>query len=95
MSILEDQLSTLSLNPRSQAFAMKMDEQYPSLRSEFHLPEGIYFCGNSLGLQPKSLQAYVTEELRIWAAHAINGHFGHAGNRLGRISTYSLFRSKL
>jgi len=81
MSSLENQLSTLSLDPKSQAFASKMDERFPSLRNEFHLPEGIYFCGNSLGLQPKALQSYVTEELQIWATRAINGHFGREGNR--------------
>lgn len=53
-------------------------------RDEFILPRRadgtpkIYFCGNSLGLQPKTAAQYVEEQMRRWANLAVEGHF--AGN---------------
>jgi kynureninase len=49
-------------------------------RSEFHIPqldgrEQLYFCGNSLGLQPKATAAAVTTELEDWAAYGVEAHF--------------------
>ena len=35
----------------------------------------LYFCGNSLGLQPKSVRQRLLEELDQWATHAVEGHF--------------------
>ena len=43
-----------------------------SYRKDFYYPktndgkEGIYLCGNSLGLQPKSVKKYIDKELNIW-----------------------------
>lgn len=34
-----------------------------------------YFCGNSLGLQPKSVEYLMHKELRDWAKHGVEGHF--------------------
>lgn len=34
-----------------------------------------YFCGNSLGLQPKSVGYLMEKELRDWARHGVEGHF--------------------
>ncbi len=50
------------------------------LRAEFHIPrhgdaEMAYFCGNSLGLQPKGARAYVDEVMDKWARDAVEGHF--------------------
>ncbi len=55
-------------------------DQLAKFRSEFFLPqinnsETIYFCGNSLGLQPKATPAYLEEELRKWQDLAVEGHF--------------------
>ena len=42
-----------------------------SYRKDFYYPktnngkEGIYLCGNSLGLQPKSVKKYIDKELNI------------------------------
>ena len=52
----------------------------PSLRGEFHLPrhdgaEQAYFCGNSLGLQPRGVRAHVGQVLEKWATEAVEGHF--------------------
>src|SRR5262245_41340696 len=67
-----------------EAFARRMDENDPlrSYREQFHIPRRsgtneplIYFCGNSLGLQPKSARALVEQELDDWARMGVEGHF--------------------
>ena len=35
----------------------------------------IYFCGNSLGCQPKLVSQYLDTHLQTWAEHGVNGHF--------------------
>jgi kynureninase len=66
-------------------FAKQLDQQdrLHSFRDLFYIPvvngnESIYFTGNSLGLQPKSTQEYVLNELEDWANYGVEGHF-HAG----------------
>lgn len=50
-------------------------------REKFHIPkdsngkEWLYFTGNSLGLQPKTTQAYLQQELDDWAKFGVEGHF--------------------
>lgn len=69
------------------SFALEMDSKDPlaNYREKFFMPKGksgeqcIYFCGNSLGLQPKSVQAYVEQELHVWQTLGVDGHF-HAEN---------------
>jgi kynureninase len=63
-------------------FATKMDQDDPLSRfkENFFFPEikgkpAIYFCGNSLGLQPKSAREYIQEDLDSWAKRAVDGHF--------------------
>ena len=54
--------------------AKKLDKSDPlgSFRKEFYYPktngsdDGIYLCGNSLGLQPKSASNHIKKELKIW-----------------------------
>ncbi|UAB74375.1 kynureninase [Mesoflavibacter sp. SCSIO 43206] len=62
----------------------KTQDQKDSLakyRNQFHIPkdkEGndwLYFTGNSLGLQPKSTQKYIQQELNDWAKLGVEGHF--------------------
>ena len=49
-------------------------------RSQFHIPKDkngndlIYFCGNSLGLQPKNTKSYIDQELDDWARLGVEGH---------------------
>ena len=64
------------------AFATKLDEQdsLKHFRDQFYIPiingkESIYFTGNSLGLQPKTTQDYVLNELEDWANFGVEGHF--------------------
>ncbi len=63
-------------------FAKKMDLYDPlkNFRQKFYLPSQngksqIYFCGNSLGLQPKSTQAHIEQELKDWQTLGVEGHF--------------------
>ena len=49
-------------------------------RSRFHIPqhegeEAIYFCGNSLGLQPKATQAAIGAEMERWRTLGVEGWF--------------------
>ena len=37
--------------------------------------ESIYFCGNSLGLQPRRTKEYVNRYLDTWASKGVFGHF--------------------
>ena len=66
----------------SEQYAKQLDEQdaLSHFRNGFHIPEingvqQLYFCGNSLGLQPKSTRAAITQELDDWAAFGVEGHF--------------------
>jgi kynureninase len=63
-------------------FAREMDEKDPLklFRERFYFPnfhsEPIrYFTGNSLGLQPKTAEVYLKEELNDWAKYGVEGHF--------------------
>jgi kynureninase len=63
-------------------FAQQLDEndKLKSFREQFYIPiingkESIYFTGNSLGLQPKTTQHYVLNELEDWANFGVEGHF--------------------
>ncbi|HSX64197.1 MAG TPA: kynureninase [Pseudoxanthomonas sp.] len=73
-------------DPLSRTHAIALDAADPLrlLRNEFLIPkhqhsEQLYFCGNSLGLQPRTARAQVNEVLDKWAMEAVEGHFtGHA-----------------
>ena len=63
-------------------FAKRMDAEDPlrAYRDRFYFPQHngkdvLYFCGNSLGLQPKGVQEILIEELEHWRQHAVEGHF--------------------
>lgn len=67
-------------------YASALDAADPlhALRGEFHIPrhdgrEQAYFCGNSLGLQPKAARGFVEEVLEKWAVEAVEGHFTGSG----------------
>ncbi len=67
---------------RGEAFAKHMDQNDPlrSMREQFHIPlhngeKEIYFCGNSLGLQPKKTAEYLNYELSQWQKLGVKGHF--------------------
>ncbi len=40
----------------------------------------VYFCGNSLGLQPKLVRESINAQLETWASLGVYGHFATLGN---------------
>jgi kynureninase len=63
-------------------FARKLDDQdqLKDYRKQFLFPqhngkETIYFCGNSLGLQPVKTREYILQELEDWKNLGVEGHF--------------------
>ena len=64
-------------------FAAAQDTADPlaGFRQEFHFPPGpdgrpvAYFCGNSLGLLPKTARAAAEREFKAWEELAVEGHF--------------------
>lgn len=65
---------------RNHAIALDATDPLRSLRNEFLIPkhkygEQLYFCGNSLGLQPRAARTHVQEVLDKWAMEAVEGHF--------------------
>lgn len=68
------------------SFACAQDEKdlLKHFRDKFYIPvlngkECIYLTGNSLGLQPKTTQEYVLNELEDWANYGVEGHI-HSRN---------------
>lgn len=66
----------------SLAWAKTQDVQdsLAKFRDAFHFPqhEGencVYFCGNSLGLQPKKASEFLNVELEEWKTYGVEGHF--------------------
>src|SRR5688572_4201458 len=69
-------------NKNSVEFARELDQADPlkSYRGKFFIPQfngkdSVYFTGNSLGLQPKSVKSYIEQELNDWATFGVEGHF--------------------
>ncbi|MCW5908113.1 MAG: kynureninase [Chitinophagales bacterium] len=69
----------------SLAFARTLDKSDPlkNFRKLFYIPkvkvdgkkqEAIYLCGNSLGLQPKSVEGHLKVELNDWKKLGVEGH---------------------
>ena len=68
-------------NTREFALELDKSDDLSRFRESFHIPkhkngeESIYFCGNSLGLQPKQTKEYINQELDDWATLGVEGHF--------------------
>ncbi len=80
-------------------YARQLDSDDPlkEFRREFYIPvihgkESIYFTGNSLGLQPKTAQEYILNDLEDWANYGVEGHV-HA--RSPWIKYHEMFPEKL
>lgn len=70
----------LTINSIDYAKTLDNNDPLKSFRDTFHFPlhQGepcVYLCGNSLGLQPKSLASYLTRELEHWKEFGVEGHF--------------------
>jgi kynureninase len=66
----------------SENYALAQDAADPlrAFRDEFLIPrhgphEQRYFCGNSLGLQPRGVRAALLQELDDWGALGVEAHF--------------------
>lgn len=66
----------------SASYAQGMDaaDALASFKQQFHFPQhegkdSIYFCGNSLGLQAKTVAAALQQELTDWQELAVEGYF--------------------
>ena len=68
------------LSNQEYALAQDAADELKPFREQFIFPkhEGkgvVYFTGNSLGLQPKSVAAYIQQELDDWGKLGVEGHF--------------------
>jgi len=80
MNARKDSMNDHDLFSDDHAAALDAADPLRGLRDEFLIPqhEGAdqaYFCGNSLGLQPRAARAHVLEVLDKWATLAVEGHF--------------------
>lgn len=64
------------------SFAQHLDQIDPlrSFRGRFHIPQRngkdlVYLCGNSLGLQPKTVRSALSRELDTWQNLGVEGWF--------------------
>jgi kynureninase len=64
-------------------FARNLDKHdlLKTFRDRFYIPhhngkDWVYLTGNSLGLQPKTTEDFVVQELEDWAELGVEGHFG-------------------
>ena len=67
-------------NTLSAARALDTQDPLRAFREQFIFPQldgrdVCYLCGNSLGLQPKTIRQALLNELDQWAEHGVEGHF--------------------
>ena len=57
--------------------ASSLDKKDPlkEFQSHFHLPSSIYFCGNSLGLQPKQAEPETLQFFKQWKENVVEQWF--------------------
>ena len=65
---------------KSRALELDAQDALARFREKFYFPkhgdgQALYFCGNSLGLQPKTVETYVQQELDDWRDFGVEGHF--------------------
>lgn len=76
----------LDINDKTVANHFDDCDPLKEYRSKFIIPQvtdpvtntkrdGIYLLGNSLGLQPKSVRAYIDAELKKWEDHGVEAYF--------------------
>lgn len=72
-------ISTVPLSLQS-ARSLDKSDALRNYRKQFYIPvikgkKALYFCGNSLGLQPKNTKAALLQELKDWQELGVEGHF--------------------
>ena len=65
----------VGISPRLSSLCSEVQIAYFSVGNEALDPKSIYFCGNSLGVQPYSTRRYIEQYLRTWATKGVTGHF--------------------
>ena len=65
---------------KNKALELDQSDDLAQFRNQFHFPQVggkncIYLCGNSLGLQPKTTEKFVREEVTNWQTRGVKGHF--------------------
>lgn len=68
------------INTSDFAYRCDTEDSLHHFRGRFHFPlhnqkEVLYFCGNSLGLMPKTAQYALIHELEDWHKYGVEGHF--------------------
>jgi kynureninase len=68
------------VNDQTQAASLDAADPLAGFRDEFLVPQTggrnqVYFCGHSLGLQPRAAAQAVQDELASWQRLAVQGHF--------------------
>ncbi len=86
MLILHEMISMPFAFSTSKDYYLEADaaDELAAFKDQFHFPQKngkdvIYFCGNSLGLQPKNAAEAINIELNTWREEAIGG-FYHGKN---------------
>lgn len=84
-NVILEMNTELVQNTLSYAQSLDASDELRSYRDRYHIPKQkdgnpfIYLCGNSLGLQPKNLEANMRQELMDWQNLGVEGHY-HAKN---------------
>lgn len=70
----------LIMTLKNKAIQLDKEDKLSRFQEEFHFPQrngkkSIYFCGNSLGLQPKKTEKFIANELENWKENGVEGHF--------------------
>lgn len=90
-------MTTVHQRGLEEARRLDADDPVPSQRHRFAMPrrpggeEAIYFCGNSLGLQPLAAADHVTEIIEDWKQLGVDGH---RGARTPWYSYHEVFREQ-
>ena len=69
------------MSSKQEAFQLDEQDALRMYREQFYIPAGktrneqLYFTGNSLGLQPKSVKQHLEQELTDWKNLGVEGHF--------------------
>ena len=66
-------------SPRANDASQAMDASHQPNDAPQQATDAIYFCGNSLGLQPRNVEAAIRQELQDWQDLAVGGYI-HAQN---------------
>ncbi len=78
-------LAHAAVHTLADAQALDAADPLAAFRQQFWIPPSpqggpsIYFCGNSLGLQPRAARARIEDTMRAWEQQGISGYFEAGG----------------